>query len=52
MVKDIREKLINRLKRTYRECVCFDIANVRKIVDELHESEFVPNLVDRDINVD
>ena len=52
MVKDIREKLIKRLKRTYRECVCFDIADVRKIVDELPESEFTPNLVDRDINAD
>ena len=52
MVKDIREKLIKRLKRTYRECVCFDIADVRKIVDELPEYEFVPYLVDRDINAD
>ena len=32
--------------------MCFDIADVRKIVDELPESEFVPNLVDRDINAD
>ena len=52
MIKDIREKLIKRLKRTYRECVCFDISDIRKIVDELPESEFVPNLVDRDINAD
>ena len=52
MIKDIREKLIKRLKRTYRECVCFDIADVEKIVDELPESEFTPNLVDRDINAD
>ena len=52
MIKDIREKLINRLKRTYRECVCFDISDIRKIVNELPESEFVPNLVDRDINAD
>ena len=52
MIKDIREKLINRLKRTYRECVCFDLADVRKIVDELPEYEFTPILVDRDINAD
>ena len=52
MVKDIREKLINRLKRTYCECVCFDISDIRKIVDELPEYEFTPYLVDRDINVD
>ena len=52
MIKDVKEKLINRLKRTYRECVCFDIADVRKIVAELPESEFTPNLVDRDINAD
>ena len=52
MVKDIREKLINRLKRTYRECVCFDIEDVRKIVDELPESKFTPKLVDRDIIAD
>ena len=52
MVKDIKENLINRLKRTYRECVCFDLADVRKLVDELPESEFAPNLVDRDINAD
>ena len=52
MIKDIRERLINRLKRTYRECVCFDLADVRKIVDELLEYEFTPILVDRDINAD
>ena len=54
MVKDIniKEKLINRLKRTYRECVCFDIEDVRKIVDELPESKFTPKLVDRDIIAD
>ena len=52
MIKDVKEKLINRLKRTYYECVCFDIADVRKIVDELPESKFTPKLVDRDINAD
>ena len=52
MIKDIKEKLIKRLKRTYRECVGFDIADIRKIVDELPEYEFVPYLVDRDINAD
>ena len=52
MVKDIREKLIKRLKRTYCECVCFDISDIRKIVDELPESKFTPKLVDRDINAD
>ena len=52
MIKDIKENLINRLKRTYRECVCFDIADVKKIVAELPETEFTPNLVDRDINAD
>ena len=52
MIKDIKERLINRLKRTYRECVGFDIADVRKIVAELPDSEFAPNLVDRDINAD
>ena len=52
MIKDVKEKLINRLKRTYRECVCFDISDIRKIVDELPESKFTPKLVDRDINAD
>ena len=52
MIKDIKEKLIKRLKRTYRECVGFDIADIRKIVDELPEYEFTPILVDRDINAD
>ena len=52
MIKDIKERLINRLKRTYRECVCFDIEDVRKIVDELPESKFTPKLVDRDIIAD
>ena len=50
MIKDVKEKLINRLKRTYCECVCFDISDIRKIVDELPESKFTPKLVDRDIN--
>ena len=52
MIKDVKEKLINRLKRTYHECVCFDIEDVRKIVDELPESKFTPKLVDRDIIAD
>ena len=52
MIKDVKEKLINRLKRTYCECVCFDISDIRKIVDELPEYEFTPILVDRDINAD
>ena len=52
MIKDVKEKLINRLKRTYCECVCFDISDIRKIVDELPESKFTPKLVDRDINAD
>ena len=52
MIKDIKEKLIDRLKRPFRECVCFDISDIRKIVDELPEYEFTPYLVDRDINVD
>ena len=52
MIKDVKEKIINRLKRTYCECVCFDISDIRKIVDELPESKFTPKLVDRDINAD
>ena len=52
MIKDIKEKLIKRLKRTYRECVGFDISDIRKIVNELPEYEFVPYLVDRDISAD
>ena len=52
MIKDIKEKLIKRLKRTYRECVGFDISDIRKIVDELPEYEFTPYFVDRDINAD
>ena len=52
MIKDIKEKLIKRLKLTYREGVCFDLADIRKIVNELPDSEFTPNLVDRDINAD
>ena len=52
MVEVIKEKLTNRLKRTYCECVCFDISDIRKIVDELPESKFTPKLVDRDIIAD
>ena len=52
MIKDVKEKLINRLKRTYRECVGFDIADIRKIVEEIHESKFTPKFVDRDIIAD
>ena len=52
MIKDVKEKLINRLKRTYCECVCFDISDIRKIVDELPESKFTPKFVDRDIIAD
>ena len=52
MIKDIKEKLIDRLKRPFRESICFDIEDVKKIVDELPESEFTPILVDRNIIVD
>ena len=52
MRKDVKERLINRLKRTYRECVGFDIEDVTRIVNEMHESAFTPKLVDRDIIVD
>lgn len=52
MVKNIKEKLIDRLKNIYHDSVCFDITDIRKIVNELPESEFTPNFVDRDINAD
>ena len=52
MIKDIKERLINRLKITYRECVCFDIEDVTRIVNEMPESAFTPRLVDRDIIAD
>ena len=52
MIKDIREKLIDRLKRPFRESIHFDIEDVKKIVEELPESEFTPILVDRNIIVD
>ena len=52
MVKDIKEKLIDRLKNIYHDSVCFDITDIRKIVNELPEYEFTPNLVYRYINAD
>ena len=52
MAKGIKEKLINNLKNTFRGHVCFDIADVKKIVNEIPESEFAPIFVDRDINAD
>ena len=52
IIKDIKEKLIDRLKLPFRESICFDIEDVKKIVDELPESEFTPILVDRHIRVD
>ena len=52
IIKDIKEKLIDRLKRPFRESICFDIEDVKKIVDELPESEFTPILVDRHIRID
>ena len=51
-IKDVKEKLIDRLKRPFRESICFDIEDVKKIVDELPESQFTPILVDRNIIVD
>ena len=52
IIKDIKEKLIDSLKLTFRESICFDIEDVKKIVDEVPESEFTPILVDRNIIVD
>ena len=52
IIKDIKEKLIDRLKRPFRESICFDIEDVKKIVNEIPESAFTPKLVDRDINAD
>ena len=52
MVEDIKEKLTNSLKNLYHERVYFDIADVKRIVNEMHESAFTPRLVDRDIIAD
>ena len=52
MVELIKEKLINRLENIYHDCVCFDIADVKRIVNEIHDSVFTPKLVDRDIIAD
>ena len=52
MVELIKEKLINRLENIYHDCVCFDIADIKRIVNEMPESAFTPKLVDRDINAD
>ena len=52
MVELIKEKLINRLENIYHDCVCFDIADVKRIVNEMPESAFTPRLVDRDIIAD
>ena len=52
MVEDIKEKLTNRLKNLYHERVYFDIADVKRIVNEMPESAFTPRLVDRDIIAD
>ena len=52
MVEDIKEKLTNRLKNLYHEGVYFDIADVKRIVNEMPESAFTPRLVDRDIIAD
>ena len=52
MVELIKEKLINRLENIYHDCVCFDIADIKRIVNEMPESAFTPKLVDRDIVAD
>ena len=52
IIKDIKEKLIDSLKLTFRGSICLDIEDVKKIVDEVPESEFTPILVDRNIIVD
>ena len=52
MIKDVKEKLINGLKNIYHERVYFDIADVKRIVNEMPESAFTPRLVDRDIIAD
>ena len=52
MVEDIKEKLTNSLKNLYHERVYFDIADVKRIVNEMPESAFIPRLVDRDIIAD
>ena len=52
MVKEIKEKIINKLKSIYHVSVCFDIEDVTRIVNEMPESAFTPKLVDRDIVAD
>ena len=52
MVEDIKEKLTNSLKNLYHERVYFDIADVKRIVNEMPESAFTPRLIDRDIIAD
>ena len=52
MVEDIKEKITNRLKNVYHNRVYFDIADVKRIVNEMPESAFTPKLVDRYIIAD
>ena len=52
MVEDIKEKLTNSLKNLYHERVSFDIADAKRIVNEMPESAFTPRLIDRDIIAD
>lgn len=52
MIKDIKEKLIDKLKSIYHDYVYFDITDVKRIINEMPDSAFTPKLVDRDINAD
>ena len=52
MVEDIKEKLTNSSKNLYHERVYLDIADVKRIVNEMPESAFTRRLVDRDIIAD
>ena len=52
MINRIKEKIINELKDEFYYDDSLNIADIERIVNKIPESDFTPNFIERDIEVD
>ena len=52
MINRIKEKIINELKDEFYYDDSFNIPDIERIVNKIPESDFTPNFIERDIEVD
>ena len=52
MINRIKEKIINELKDEFYYDDSFNIPDIERIVNKIPESDFTPNFIERNIEVD